>query len=224
VVAARSDQKLLMFTEQGLAVRASLSDHTVARSGAGKDALALAKGDWVAAVFSGDDAPYYLLVSEGGEIKRIPAKTIANAHPTGIICCKVPDGDRLVAVVPHDDADEVLIAKAAGQVLRIETEAKLRPVPTGAAGMVAGVKLESGDRVVCAVKAEGTSLLTVHVSGMGLAVPLAEYPVKGRATGGVQSVFTDRPAKFPAGEVAMIACQGPRARSNCSLTGVASTG
>ena len=209
VVAARSDQKLLLFTEQGLAVRASLSDHTVARSGAGKLALALTKDDRLAAVFSGDDAPYYLLVSAGGAVKRIPGKTIGNANAAGIICCKVPEGDRLVAVVPHDDQDEVLIAKAGGQVLRIETGARLRPVPTGAAGMVAGVKLEAGDRVVCAVKAEGTSLLTVHVSGMGLAVPLAEYPVKGRATGGVQSVFTDRPAKYPAGEVALIACQSP---------------
>jgi DNA gyrase/topoisomerase IV subunit A len=53
VVAARSDRKLLMFTEQGLAVRASLSDHTVARSGAGKLALALTKDDRLAVVFSG---------------------------------------------------------------------------------------------------------------------------------------------------------------------------
>ena len=75
--------------------------------------------------------------------------------------------------------------------------------------MVAGVKLDRGDRVVCAVKVEGTSLLTVHVTGMGLAVPLAEYPVKGRATGGVQSVMTDRPARYPAGEVALVACQSP---------------
>jgi DNA gyrase/topoisomerase IV subunit A len=75
--------------------------------------------------------------------------------------------------------------------------------------MVAGVNLDAGDRVVCAVKAEGTSLLSVHASGMALAVPLSEYPVKGRATAGVQSVLVDRPAKFPAGEVALVACQSP---------------
>jgi DNA gyrase subunit A len=209
VVATASDRRLLFFTEQGMAVRASLSDHPIARTGTGKPAASLSRGDRVAAVFSGDDAPYYLLVSAGGEIKRIPAKTIVNANAGGIISCNVPDGDRLVAVVPHDDQDEILIAKAAGQVLRLETGLKLRPVPTGAAGMVAGARLDQGDRVVCAVKAEGTSLLTVHITGMALAVPLAEYPVKGRATGGVQSVLTDRPAKYPAGEVALIACQNP---------------
>jgi DNA gyrase subunit A len=209
MVGARSDQRLLVFTEQGVAVRASLTDYPVARSGVGKPVAALARGDRVAAVFSGDDAPYYLLVSAGGQIKRIPGRTVANAHPAGMVCCHVPDGDRLVAVVPHGEDDEILMAKARGQVLRLGTGAKLRPVPTGAAGMVAGTSLERGDRVVAAVVAQGSSVLTVHVSGMGLGVALDEYPVKGRGTGGVQSALTDRPAKAPAGEVAVIACQGP---------------
>jgi DNA gyrase subunit A len=163
----------------------------------------------VAAAFSGEDAPYYLLVSAHGQIKRIPGKTVANASVSGVVCCNVPDGDKIVAVVPHGEEDEIMIAKANGQLLRIETSTKLRPVPTGAAGMVAGVKLEAGDRVAGAVKVEGSSLLTVHTNGMGLAVSLAEYPVKGRATAGVQSVLTDRPTRSPAGEVALIACQGP---------------
>ena len=127
VVATRSDQRLLFFTEQGLAVRAGLSDHPVARTGVGKPALSLVGADRVAAVFDGDDAPYYLLVSARGEVKRIPAKTIVNANAGGILCCKVPDGDRLVAVVPHDDQDEILIAKAGGQVLRIETGPNCAP-------------------------------------------------------------------------------------------------
>lgn len=214
VIATRSDQRLLFFTERGQAFRSGLSDNPVARTGAGKPVVPLSPGDRVAAVFSGEDAPYYLLVSAGGQIKRIPGKTIANANASGIVCCKVPDDDRIVAVVPHGQDDEILIAKAGGQLLRTETGTKLRPVPTGPAGMVAGVKLDSGDRVVCAVKAEGSSLLTVHVNGMGLAVPLSEYPVKGRATGGVQSVLTDRPAKSPAGEVALIACQSPAGEVN----------
>ena len=209
VLAARSDQRLLLFTEQGLAVRTGLSDNPVTKSGSGKPTVALARGDRVAAAFSGEDAPYYLLVSGGGQIKRVPAKTVANATAGGIVCCKVPEDDRVVAVVPHDEEDEILIAKAMGQVLRIKTGAKLRPVPTGAAGMVAGVKLDGGDRVVAAVKAEGSSLLTVHATGMGLAVPLGEYPVKGRATGGVQSALPDRPARNPAGEVALVVCQSP---------------
>jgi DNA gyrase subunit A len=206
VTATRSDQRLLVFTEQGQAVRATLSDQPIGRSGPGRPLLSALGQDGVAAVFSGQDAAYYLLVSARGQVKRVPAATIANASAAGTICCRVPEGDRIVAVVPHETDDDILIAKAAGQVLRIETGAKLRPVPTGAAGMVAGVKVDTGDRVVSAVKAEGGSLLNLHASGMALAVPLSEYPLKGRGAGGVQSVLVDRPARSPAGDLALIIC------------------
>jgi len=75
--------------------------------------------------------------------------------------------------------------------------------------MVVGVKVDAGDRVVSAVRAEGESLLNLHTSGLALAVPLDEYPAKGRGAGGVQSVLVDRPAKSPAGELALVVCQGP---------------
>jgi DNA gyrase/topoisomerase IV subunit A len=209
VAGARSDHRLLVFTEMGQAVRATLSDQPISRNGAGRPLLSLVGQDGIAAAFSGEDAPFYLLVSAGGQLKRIPAATVANASASGTICCRVPEGDRIVAVVAHESDDEILIAKAGGQVLRIETGAKLRPVPTGGAGMVVGVKLDAGDRVVSAVKAEGESLLNLHSSGLALAVPLGEYPVNGRSAGGVQSVLVDRPAKSPAGELALVVCQGP---------------
>ena len=52
-------------------------------------------------------------------------------------------------------------------------------------------------------------LVQLAGSSTGLAVPLAEYPVKGRATAGVQSVLIDRPAKSPAGEVLSSPVQSP---------------
>ena len=210
VVATRSDQALLLFSEQGRAYRATLSDHQVSRSGAGRPIVQPGK-DRIVAAFAGLDAPYYLLVTAGGQIKRLPAKTLENAHAAGIVCCRVPDGDRIVAVVPHGQNDEILIAKAQGKILRMETGAKLRAVPTGAAGTVAGVHLDSGDRAVGATRAEGTSLLSIHESGMALAVALHEYPLKSRATAGVQSVLTDKPVKHPAGDLALIICQTPEA-------------
>ena len=205
-LAATTHSKLLVFTEQGQAFRVSLADTPISRSGSGKNVVALNTGDAVAAAFADSESPYYLLVSERGQIKRIPAQTIDRASPTGVLCCRVPDGDRIVAAVPHSENDEILIAKAGGQVLRIETGTKLRPVPTGAAGMIAGTKLDAGDKVITAVVAEGVSLVTLHETGMALAVPLSEYPVKGRGTSGVQSVLTDKPTKDPAGDASLIAC------------------
>jgi DNA gyrase subunit A len=143
-------------------------------------------------------------VTERGQIKRLPSTTLEAAHPGGITCCRVADGDRIAVVVPHGEDDEIVIGKAFGQVLRIETGAKLRPVATAAAGTVAGVKVDPDDRVVSAALTTGDFLLSLHESGRALRVRLEEYPVKGRATAGVQSVVTDRPARDPAGPLALI--------------------
>jgi DNA gyrase subunit A len=202
-VATRSDQPLLLFTEQGQAYRVPLSDHQVSRSGPGRPIVAARSGDSLVGAFAGD-AAYYLLVTERGQIKRLPRTTLEAAHPGGITCCRVPDGDRIVAVVAHGEDDEIVIGKANGQVLRIETGTKLRPVATAAAGTVAGVKLDADDRVVSAAVATGEFLLSLHESGRALRVRLGEYPVKGRATAGVQSVLVDRPARDPAGSLALI--------------------
>jgi DNA gyrase subunit A len=207
VIAASSEMKLLVFTEQGQAIRVSLGDQPISRSGPGKTVVTLSKGDAVAAAFAGPESAYYLLVSEGGQIKRIPAQTIEKAAPTGVFCCRVPDEDRIIAAVPHGENDEILIAKAGGQILRIETSTKLRPVATGAAGMITGIKLETHDNVVSAVVADGLTLVTFHETGMALSVALSDYPLKGRGTGGVQSVQTDKPTKHPAGDACLIACQ-----------------
>jgi DNA gyrase subunit A len=217
VVATRTDGALLLFSEQGQVYRATLSDHQVSRSGAGRP-IVQPGHDRIVAAFAGPDAPFYLLVTAGGQIKRLPAKTVENAHADGIVCCRVPQGDGIVAVVPHAEDDQILIAKAQGKILRMETATKLRAVPTGAAGTVAGTTLDPGDRVVAAAKAEGTSLLSIHESGMALAVALDEYPIKGRATAGVQSVLTDKPTKDPAGDLALIICQSPEITATAFTT------
>jgi DNA gyrase subunit A len=208
VAAARADQLLLVFSEQGQAYRTTLTDLPVTRSGAGRPLIPLARHDRVVAAFSGPDAAFYLLVTAAGQVKRLPARTLGSATPGGIVCCRVPDGDRIVAVVAHSADDEILLAKAGGQVLRLETGDRLRAVPTAAAGTVAGVKVDPGDRVVDAVTVTGDRLVSLQESGLGLVVAMDDYPQKGRGTAGVQSVLTDRPARTPAGPLALIVLAG----------------
>jgi DNA gyrase subunit A len=208
VVPARADQRLLVFSEQGRAYRAILSDLPLTRSGAGRPLVPLARGDRVVAAFPGPDAPFHLLVTAGGQIKRLPARTLESATGDGVVCCRVPAGDRIVAVVAHDTEDEILLAKAGGQVLRLETGERLRAVPTPGAGTVAGVKVDAGDRVVDAVRVTGDRLLSLHESGLGLVVAMADYPQKGRGTAGVQSVLPDRPTRTPAGPLALLVALG----------------
>ena len=172
-------------------MRASLSDQPIGRGGAGKPVLSLWAGrrcrrlQWrrcpvlLACFGGGPDQAHTGQDGRQRQRKRDHGLPRARWRPhrgRGASC----------------EDDEILIAKAGGQVLRIETGAKLRPVPTGAAGMVGGVKVEAGDRVVCAVKAAGTSLLTVHASGMGLAVPSPS--TRSRPGHGRRTVGPDRQA------------------------------
>ncbi len=146
------------------------------------------------------DAPYVLLVTAGGEVKRAEVAPLRRLEP-GEPLYDVPAGDRIVAAVAHDDGDDAILQARDGKALRLELRA-IRPVKTPSAGGVAGMRLERGDEVVGATGTAGAELLVVlHRRGAGKAVPLADYPTKGRGTGGVQSSDPETPRRAPSGPV-----------------------
>lgn len=211
VVNTSTDKPVMLVSDTGTAYRVQLADVPLSsRSSTGQSLIALPKGDSMAGIFVENERDTHLLmITQHGQLKRIKIdEVLGNAHAGGVPAYGVPAGDRIVSVLPHADGDEVLIATAQGQVLRLDTSKNMRPVKTGSAGGVAGMKLKDGDEVVsaCVVDPAAESLLTVHETGMGKRVKLDDYPVKGRATGGVHSSATDKPAKNPAGNIVMIAC------------------
>ena len=71
-------------------------------------------------------------------------------------------------------------SRATGKALRLALDG-IRPVKTASAGGVAGMRLEREDEVVAATRArDGELLLVLHRRGAGKAVPVADYPAKGR--------------------------------------------
>lgn len=203
VLATTSEEQLDVFTEAGLCYRVSFSGHALERTVAdGTELVPLISGDGVCAIHPSGVASHYALVTECGLVKRIERRTLAKADADGLVAFNLPLLDRLVAVVPHRADDELLISTAGGKLLRLEL-GLVRPILTGDAGGVAGIALTEGDRVVSACRAEGDELLVLHESGAAKRVPLAEYPVKGRGTGGVASAHVDRPTRQPAGEVVL---------------------
>lgn len=198
-----SDAAVYAFSERGICYRLSLSEQGVEKkAGKGRPLAALARGDHLVAVAPVGASPFHVFVTETGQLKRVTEEAIASAHAGGVPCFGVPAADRIVACVGHDEDDELVISTALGKALRIQL-AKIRPVQTGSAGGIAGIALQSGDRVVSAGLARGDELLVVHETGQAKRVPLAEYPLKGRATGGVASASPDKPTRGPgpAGEV-----------------------
>ena len=113
--------------------------------------------------------------------------------PEGTPAYDVPEGDRLLAVVPHGPGDDAILQARDGKALRLALDG-IRPVKTASAGGVAGMRLERGDAVVGATRAvDDDVLLVLHRRGAGKAVPVHEYPAKGRGTGGVVSAATGHP-------------------------------
>ena len=203
-----TEAELNAFTDRGDVYRLRAADVPIeSRISRGLKAVALSRGHVLAGLAPVAPAGgYLLLVTARGEVKRLAAEVLAGSHLGGSPAMDVPDGDRVVAVVPHGEGDDVLLHSAQGRTLRIASDT-LRPVKSAAAGGVAGMRLDRGDEIVAAsaVPAEAATqaaLLVVHAGGLGKVVPVAEYPRKGRGTGGVQSASTDTPRRAPAGPVA----------------------
>jgi len=163
--------------------------------------LALEKGERVLALASLDpDSVGVALGTLQGVVKRVAVDYPSNKDTWEVIGLK--DGDQVVGAVelPHEDCDLVFVTSDA-QLLRFGAD-KVRPQGRAAGGM-AGINLARAARVVffgavdLRVKDGEWASVVVTVAGSSNALPgtetgtakvtpFAEYPGKGRATGGVR--------------------------------------
>ena len=160
----------------------------------GETVLALAPLD-------GGESTGVALGTASGIVKRVLPEYPANRDEFELITLK--DGDRVVGAVhlAGDDAELVFIASDA-QLLRFPASA-VRPQGRQAGGM-AGIRLSDGATAIwfgalgpAAVRRRPAEAVVVTVAGRSGALPgtggasvkvtpFAEYPPKGRATGGVR--------------------------------------
>ncbi len=141
------------------------------------------------------EGPGLALGTATGVVKRVSAD-----YPTrdSFEVIALRDGDRVVgAGLVHDDADELVFVTSDAQLLRFAAGA-VRPQGRTAGGM-AGVRVAPGQRVVFfGVVPSGADAVVVTASGTSNALPgtqpgslkvtpYAEYPAKGRGTGGVRA-------------------------------------
>jgi DNA gyrase subunit A len=163
--------------------------------------LPLGKGEQVVTLCSlTADSPGLALGTAQGVVKRVTTDYPLNKSEWEVIALR--DGDSIVgaAELPHESCDLVLVTSDA-QLLRFGAE-KVRPQGRAAGGM-AGITLASGARVVhfgvvdltlpdgewasVVVTVAGSSgALPGTQPGTAKVTPYAEFPAKGRATGGVR--------------------------------------
>ncbi|GAP15469.1 DNA gyrase subunit A [Longilinea arvoryzae] len=149
--------------------------------------LALEPGERITAALSVQNfeaAHYCTMATVRGRMKRVALSEFANVRPSGLIAITLDSGDELGWARLTHGKDDVILVTAGGQALRI-AEDDIR-VMGRTAGGVAGMKLKAKDRLTSmeVVEPDGY-LLVVTRQGFGKRVSLAEYPRKGRATGGV---------------------------------------
>jgi DNA gyrase subunit A len=132
-------------------------------------------------------AGYCTLATRGGRVKRLNLSEFASVRPSGLMAITLEEKDELGwARLTHGD-DEIILVTENGQALRF-SETTIRPTGRIAAG-VTGIGLHKDDYVAGmeVIEPQG-DLLVVTSKGYGKRSPLADYPVKGRATGGVASI------------------------------------
>ena len=164
------------------------------------------------------------LGTAGGVVKRVVPDHPSNRDDWEVIGLR--DGDSVVGAVELTSEDQDLVfITSDGQLLHFPAAA-VRPQGRPAGGM-AGVKLAAGQRVVSFTAVDGgatNAVVTIAGSSASLpgtepgsvkVTPYAEYPAKGRATGGV------RCHRFLKGEDELIlAWAGPAPARAASGSGV----
>jgi DNA gyrase subunit A len=141
-----------------------------------------------------DDGPTVMLGTATGVVKRLALSGLPEKTHHSLIALK--DGDTVVGAGIADDNAHCIFITSTGQLLHFPATA-VRPQGLSAAGM-AGIALGEGARVLWAGALPPQDATVITVSGSSQVLPgteavrvkrtaLAEFPAKGRATGGVRA-------------------------------------
>lgn len=132
-----------------------------------------------------------VLLSAGSVLKRVSADSLPSRD--GAVVIGLKDGDELVGAAEVEDANtgaiELFVVTSDAQLLRTGA-GDIRP-QGAAAGGVGGMRLSGGARIVAFAALDAGALdkavvVTVSNAGSVKLTPAAEYPAKGRTSGGVR--------------------------------------
>ncbi|MFM6963710.1 MAG: DNA topoisomerase (ATP-hydrolyzing) subunit A [Micrococcales bacterium] len=169
------------------------ADPTDYASGAkANDFLGLEKKETLLHAFVLDEKAQIAVGTKQGVVKRLSADW-ANKHDFDIIALK--QGDELIGACDATDSQELVFITAQAQLLRFKADA-VRPQGRGAGG-VAGINLSKDDQAIYFGATDGDAVVVTAANfsgalagtdaGSAKVTELAEFPAKGRATGGVRA-------------------------------------
>ena len=190
---------ILFFTTQGRVYRAKAYDLPEAsRTARGQhvaNLLAFQPEERIAQVIqikSYEDAPYLVLATRNGLVKKSKLVDFDSNRSGGIVAVNLRDGDELVGAVLCSAEEDLLLVSANGQSIRFSaTDEALRPMGRATSG-VQGMRFNADDRLLSLnVVREGTYLLVATSGGYAKRTDIEEYTAQGRGGKGILTIQYD---------------------------------
>ena len=187
---------VLFFTTKGRVYRAKAYQLPEA----GRDAkgqhvanlLAFGPDEAVAGVLALRDyeaAPYLVLATRRGMVKKTRLGDFDSNRSGGIIAINLAEGDELIAARLIDEASDLLLVSRRGMSTRFTaTNDILRPMGRATSGVI-GMRFRDGDELLAMdVVTEGSFVVTVTDGGFAKRTPVEEWNAKGRGILGIRAM------------------------------------
>ena len=190
---------ILFFTTQGRVYRTKAYDLPEAlRAARGQhvaNLLAFQPDERIAQVIqikSYEDAPYLVLATRNGLVKKSRLSDFDSNRTGGIVAVNLRGDDELVGAILCSAADDLLLVSAKGQSIRFSaTDEALRPMGRATSG-VQGMRFNTDDRLLSLnVVREGTFLLVATAGGYAKRTAIEEYTAQGRGGKGILTIQYD---------------------------------
>ncbi len=191
---------ILFFTNKGRVYRAKAYElpeaNRTARGTHVANLLAFQPDEKIAQVIqirNYEGAPYLVLATKGGLVKKSDLTAFDSNRSGGIVAINLRDDDELVGAVLCSSDDDLLLISAEGQSIRFHaTDEALRPMGRATSGVL-GMRFNSGDELLSMdVAREGMYVLVSTARGYAKRTEMNEYPVQGRGGKGVLTIQYDR--------------------------------
>jgi DNA gyrase subunit A len=187
---------LLFFTNKGRVYRAKAYEVLEAgRDTKGQhvaNLLALQPDEQVAQVLDMKDyavAPYLVLATREGLVKKTALEAYDTARTGGIIAIKLREGDELVSAMLVSEADDLLLVSRKGMSIRFSaSDESLRPMGRDTSGNI-GMHFRSGDQLLSASvinDVEGAYVFVVTEGGYAKRTSVDQYRPQNRGGIGIK--------------------------------------
>ncbi|NKY47080.1 DNA gyrase subunit A [Nocardia cerradoensis] len=139
-----------------------------------------------------EDAPYLVLATRNGLVKKSKLTDFDSNRTGGIVAVNLRDGDELVGAALCSAEEDLLLVSAHGQSIRFTANDEvLRPMGRATSG-VQGMRFNADDELLSLnVVRDGTYLLVATAGGYSKRTAIEEYTAQGRGGKGVLTIQYD---------------------------------